>query len=661
MIRRNSVTSVSNENISDQIVISNLRTFEKELYQYFISVDLILGSGETYLIDGAIEKGRLLSKTIQKFTSYSTIFDNPQLLIQSKNDVKQVNNLLAQSRNILGDDRQSTLNNLLLQSDKTTQRLATNVTDLLNHAQVMTDQRFKLLLDKRESARHARIIGAGIFGMFLFILWIWAYKRVCDPLGKLKHAAESSLGNITSFEGINKGPKEIVDLSKSLSILTNTLSHQASHDALTDLYNRRELERNLNSYTAQSDSTGNDCNNMLCYLDLDQFKIVNDTCGHIAGDELLKNIAAIIKNGVRRSDFVSRIGGDEFCFILYDCDMDTALKISNKIRDDIENLRYMWEDKAFRISACIGLAEIDAQNCTAGEILNIADTACAVAKELGRNRVHAFNKSDTELARKRTEMSCINQIHLALEENRFVLYRQNIVPLNPQTHRTPHFEVLIRMVSNEGQLMSPYGFLPTAERYHLATKLDQWVISHTFELLMSHPEQLEHLGVCNINLSGQSFSNLNMADFIIDKLIEVNMPANKICFEITESAAVTDITNAKNFINKLKDHGCLFALDDFGSGLSSFQYLKNLPVDIIKIDGAFVKNMDADSIDRATVKSIHEIASASGKQTVAEFVENEEILKILKGIGVDYGQGYYFDEPTTIVINWDNIQDTAIG
>jgi len=454
------------------------------------------------------------------------------------------------------------------------------------------------------------------------------------------------MGNFNEFDIIESGPKEVVELSNSLAALTNTLTYQASHDSLTQLFNRREFERKLELSVLNMNESEN--KDMLCYLDLDQFKIVNDSCGHVAGDELLIIVANTINESVRASDFVARVGGDEFCILLYRCHRESAMAICNKIRDDIENIRYVWDKRVFRISASIGITEVDEEH-DAQEILNIADTACSVAKDLGRNRVHSFNATDTQLARKRSEMSCINQIHKSIEEDRFILYRQEIISLGTNDNSKEHYEVLIRMLDKDNSIISPYAFMPTAERYHLATKLDKWVVSNVFNLLASDSIGLENLGVCNINLSGQSFSNKNMADYIIDQFIETGMPPEKICFEITETAAVTDIINAKKFIDKLKEFGCLFALDDFGSGLSSFQYLKNLPVDIVKIDGAFVKNMATDQFDVAAVKSIHDIAKASGKKTVAEFVENKDIEEELERIGIDYAQGYYYGKPKPMV------------
>ncbi|MFK7814888.1 MAG: putative bifunctional diguanylate cyclase/phosphodiesterase [Gammaproteobacteria bacterium] len=643
-----SVESLSNKTVSDQFLIDEFERFQKEIIQFYISTDLVLGSGETYLINGAVNKGDLLSTSLSNFLTHQDLFKNEVLLIEAKHDINRINSLLLQSQDTPEKTRQATLDNFLIEYDNIAKQLDSSILEIGSQVKQSASNRKSALTEEKNTLKNIRVLGASGFGIILIGLWIWAYKQVCNPLHTLKKSAETSLINFNSFEGVKNGPKEVLELSDSLTALTNTLSYQASHDSLTKLNNRREFKRRLRNCIVELNRNGQ-TRDVLCYLDLDQFKIVNDSCGHVAGDGLLKLVANILKEGIRKSDFLARVGGDEFCIIFYQCDIDTALALSNKLRDDIENLRYLWEGRTFHISASIGLTEINSESATAYDALNAADTACSVAKDLGRNRVYAYTSSDTQLERKRSEMSCINQIQSALEENRFILYRQDIVSIDDKVHEMDHFEVLIRMLSESGEIISPYVFLPTAERYHLATQLDVWVVSNTFDFFMNNPIEVNNLEVCNINLSGQSFSNQNMADFIIDKLIASNIPGNKICFEITETAAVTDIKNAQKFIAKLKGHGCLFALDDFGSGLSSFQYLKDLPVDFVKIDGAFVKNMVTDEFDIATVKSINDIAKAGGKKTVAEFVETIEIVNKLKEIGIDYAQGYYFDAPKPMV------------
>jgi len=644
--KHSEVITISNEVVSDQFMIEEFDRFQNDLNQHFISVDLILGSGETYLIDGALKKSNLLSNSVSKFKEMPELFENEKVLVQSEIYIKQIDRLLRRASNFKINEREVFLTGLLSRSDEVTLQLANSTTNLKKQMIEAAEAR-KLVLDKKKKqVAQMRVLGAIIFGVILIAMWVWSYRRVCNPLSKLKLSAEESMEDSSKFESIGNGPKEVVALSNSLTALTNKLTYQATHDPLTKLHNRREFERKLSNCTTDLENETSE--DILCYLDLDQFKIVNDSCGHMAGDELLKIVANIIQDGVRASDFVARVGGDEFCILLYKCDRETALMVCNKVRDDIENIRYVWDEKVFRISASIGVTEIDKEQ-TSQEILNIADTACSAAKDLGRNRVHMFNASDSQIARKRSEMSCINQIHSALEEDRFILYKQDIVRLNSDIDSKEHYEVLIRMLGKDNSIISPFVFLAVAERYHLATQLDKWVVSNAFRILTSNPAELENLEVCNINLSGQSFSNNNMADYIIEQFIETGLPADKICFEITETAAVTDLPNAKKFISKLRDYGCLFALDDFGSGLSSFQYLKDLPVDIVKIDGSFVKNIVTDQFDLAAVSSINHIAKASGKQTVAEFVENKEIVEILEGIGVDYAQGYHFGKPIPMV------------
>lgn len=639
--------STSNQVIVDQFTLGSLKRFQHELSQYFISVDLILGSGETNLVNGALKKGQLLIDYLYEYIIDSEASINKELIEQSEKDIILINDLIKQSQKNINKNQDEYLVELLDYYDDIASRLNSNVISLIDQTNLLAIKRKAVLVSEKSQLSQVRNMGTIVFGAILLFLWVWGYRGVCDPIHKLKNSAEASMNNLNKFKGISHGPKEIIELSKSLSLLTTELSYQVSHDSLTDIPNRREFERKLNKRISDLKNEKNQGHDILCYLDLDKFKIINDACGHDAGDELLKIIAKLINNIVRKSDFIARLGSDEFCIILYKCNMDTAVDICTKVRDEIENIRYEWEERTFRTSVSIGILEINNPLLTAHDLLNITDTTCSVAKELGGNRIHIFSEIDTEFARKKMEMSFVNRIYSALEEDRFILYRQNIVPLTG-IDEGEHFEILIRLITKEGKLIGPSEFLPAVERYRLATQLDQWVVINTFKILSSDSYNLDELEICNINLSGQSFSNLHMADFIIENLIKENIPAHKICFEITETAAVTDISNAQKFITKLKSHGCLFALDDFGSGFSSFQYLKSLPVDFIKIDGAFIQNIATDNFDQTTVKSINEIAKAMGQQTVAEFVDSIEVVNMLNEIGIDYAQGYYFDKPVPL-------------
>lgn len=420
------------------------------------------------------------------------------------------------------------------------------------------------------------------------------------------------------------------------------LSYQASHDALTNLINRKEFGNRLQNAieTAHSDET----THALCYLDLDQFKIINDTCGHVAGDNLLQQLSLVMQQHVSKRDTLARLGGDEFGVLLMYCDSDWALEVVKKLHNAIENFIFQWEGKNFRVGASIGIVIINESTESTSEILKKADAACFAAKDAGRNRIHVYEENDIDIAKRRGEFQWVSRIHNALEKNLFCLNVQDITPIS--IHETgDHYEVLIRMIGDNGDLIPPGAFLPTAERYNLSPRIDRWVITSTLEWLSEHPQRLEQLALCSINLSGNSLCDDEFLNFIVNTLESTIVPPYKICFEVTETAAIANLTGAIKLIKKVKEYGCFFALDDFGSGLSSFAYLKNLPVDILKIDGLFIKDIATNSVDFAMVKSINEIGHVMGKQTVAEFVEDEEIVKKLKEIGVDFAQGYYFSKP----------------
>jgi diguanylate cyclase (GGDEF)-like protein/PAS domain S-box-containing protein len=434
------------------------------------------------------------------------------------------------------------------------------------------------------------------------------------------------------------------DITKA-KILHEQLSYQASHDTLTSLINRKEFNHRLQIAieTAHSDKT----RHALCYLDLDQFKIINDTCGHVAGDNLLKQLSQVMQNQVSKRDILARLGGDEFGLLLMYCESEWAMGVIRKLHATIENFVFQWEAKSFRVGASIGIAFINDSTEDIEEILKKADAACFAAKDAGRNRIHVYKDDDIEMARRRGEIQWVNRIHIAFEKNLFSLNVQEITPICVRDDGD-HYEVLIRMTGEKGEAIPPGAFLPAAERYNLASKIDRWVIQETFQWLLEHPDRLDQLALCSINLSGNSLCDKEFLEYVVCTLETTKIPPSKICFEITETAAIANLSAATEFITKIKAFGCLFALDDFGSGLSSFAYLKNLPVDILKIDGLFVKDIAKDSIDYAMVKSINEIGHVMGKQTVAEFVEDKEIYNKLKEIGVDYAQGYYFSKPHPI-------------
>lgn len=425
-------------------------------------------------------------------------------------------------------------------------------------------------------------------------------------------------------------------------LLSEQVAYQASHDALTGLVNRSEFDRILQ--TVVFEATNEDTEHALCYMDLDQFKIVNDTSGHMAGDELLRQLGDVLRQLIRKGDVLARLGGDEFGILMNHCSLNEAFKACEKLRDVIRDFQFAWEDRSFSIGVSIGISSINKSCGNAVDILKEADAACYAAKENGRNRVHVFRPDDEALASRQGEMQWVEKIRHGIDGNYFVLYGQLIVPISDNPEGL-HFETLVRYQDEYGNTIPPGAFLPAAERYNMASALDKWVITHLFSWLAEHESFLDKLSLCSVNLSGLSLTDESMLDFISEAFSRYLIPTEKICFEITETAAIGNLNYATKFINHLRKKGCLFSLDDFGSGLSSFAYLKNLPVDYLKIDGLFVKDILDDQVDLAMVRSINEVGHVMGKKTIAEFVENKQIFELLRELGVDYAQGYGIAKP----------------
>jgi diguanylate cyclase (GGDEF)-like protein/PAS domain S-box-containing protein len=436
---------------------------------------------------------------------------------------------------------------------------------------------------------------------------------------------ESTASPIRDGKGtVTGGVLVFHDVSESRE-LNRRLSYHASHDILTGLVNRREFENRLER--ALKSAKARETSYALCYLDLDQFKIVNDSCGHSAGDALLGQLGALLKSKIRWRDTLARLGGDEFGVLLESCSLEEAMQTAEALRMAISEYRFMWDDRSFRLGVSIGVVPISADNEDVAALLSAADSACAAAKEAGRNRIHSFQENDIDLMRRRREMQWAARINNALEEDRFELFRQTIRPLQADEDGA-HYEILLRMRDENGGIISPGLFIEAAERYGITPSIDRWVIRSAFRWLVSEAEKF--------------------LPFVVDQFQMSGLDATKICFEITETAAIASYSQANRFINALKELGCKFALDDFGTGLSSFGYLKHFPVDFLKIDGSFVKEILHDPIDREMVRSINEIGHLTGKQTIAEFAENEEIITMLRGMGIDYAQGYGVSEPKRV-------------
>ena len=447
-----------------------------------------------------------------------------------------------------------------------------------------------------------------------------------------------------------------LDITQSRQ-LEHQLFWQTKHDALTGLYNRQEFEVQVSEAIATSKESMSQY--ALCYLDLDQFKVVNDTCGHVGGDELLLQLTILTKKLIRSSDILARLGGDEFGILLKQCSLDEAEKVANTIRALIQGFRFSWEDKIFTLSVSIGLVAIDRDSHNFSSVLSAADAACYAAKEQGRNRVFVYRHDDHELTRQRGERQWVVRITRALEEDRFCLYCQKIISLQ-ENDTKEHYEILLRLLDEEGKLVPPMAFIPAAEHYDLMPTIDRWVIATFFASYSNYCQSQETVSrnyrsdvIYTINLSGASINSDLFFSFLKEQFALYPISPGTICFEITETAAISNLAKAADFIHELKQLGCLFALDDFGSGMSSLAYLKNLPVDFLKIDGSFVKNIITDPVDYATVDCFNRIGHVMNMQTIAEFVENEPIIEKLRSLGVDYAQGYGIDKPKPLSFNVD--------
>ncbi len=461
-------------------------------------------------------------------------------------------------------------------------------------------------------------------------------RRVISTSGKPVHDAS---GRFRGYRGTSR------DISDSYS-LTEELGYQASHDALTNLLNRRAFEQRLQTLLSRiKESPGE---HALCYLDLDQFKVVNDTCGHVAGDELLRRLAERLQAQVRKRDTVARLGGDEFGVLLEDCPPERAWQLVSKLHECINEFQFIWNEQSFHVGASIGLVPINSPETTLDELLAAADRACYVAKDEGRNRIHLYRSDDVAVANRHGEIKWVSRIQRALEEDRLVICLQPIRPVTPNASIGESYEVLVRLIDEKGALVRPSAFLPAAERYNLSTALDKRIFDEALRHFTADRNRLERLSTAFINLSSQTFGDRSFLDYVLERTQYYNMPREKLCFEISERTAISRLEDAKEFVDELRSTGCRFALDDFGRGACSFRHLKELRVDFVKIDGSFVKNMLNDPMDLVMVRSINEIARLSNAATIAEYVESAEILAKVAELGIDFAQGYAIGRPMPI-------------
>ena len=433
---------------------------------------------------------------------------------------------------------------------------------------------------------------------------------------------------------------------KQRRLSEDALAWQASHDALTGLPNRRAFEQRLLKATNET-RENKPAGWATLYIDLDQFKVVNDTCGHAAGDALLRQLCLPLQRLLAADDLFARLGGDEFSILLPNVDPAGALASAERLRAAVEQLDFTWNARPFAVTASIGLVHNEYRVVAPEEMMTKADMACFMAKEKGRNRVHVHRDEDKELLDRIREMDWVQRIQQALNEDRFCLYGQEIVALSECEDDGIHLEILVRMRDESGALVPPSSFIPAAERFGVMKLIDRWVVTHAFRTLVERRQFRGALPItcCAINLSGSTFGDDAFLSFLKQAFTEYNVPPQTICFEVTETAAIVNLQAARSFVRDLRELGCTFALDDFGSGMSSFNYLKELPVDYLKIDGSFVKNLLVDRPDRAMVEMISHVGHIMGKRIVAEFVESEALVEALRDIGVDYGQGFGIASP----------------
>jgi diguanylate cyclase (GGDEF)-like protein/PAS domain S-box-containing protein len=458
---------------------------------------------------------------------------------------------------------------------------------------------------------------------------------------------------IRSRDGETLGMIVVFHDVSQMRAMAQQLLWQASHDALTGLVNRREFERRLGELIETAHTQHRE--HALLFMDLDNFKTVNDTCGHAAGDELLRQLTSVMLSRMRGSDTLARLGGDEFGALLESCPPEQALRIAHALRETVREFRFVWEDKTFGLGVSIGLVPITAQAGSMSQVLSLADACCYQAKDKGRDRVQVYRPTEGEVSGKDSELQMVSQISQAFELGRFRLYRQAIVPLGAGAPQHPSYEVLVRMIDRTGNLVPATGFMPAAERYNLLTSIERWVVSSIVEYLHNQwnagaiPREPTERGWYSVNLSGTSINDKSLPDFLRNLLTRYRLPPGLLCFEITETTAISNLNTAAELMHELKEMGCRFALDDFGTGMSSFVYLKYLPVDVLKIAGTFIIDLAVDPVDYAIVDAINRISHILGIQTVAEAVEDGETLAKIKALDINYAQGYFLAQPEAIV------------
>ena len=464
--------------------------------------------------------------------------------------------------------------------------------------------------------------------------------------GEIEHSVEITASPVRGLGDSISGTVVVFHDVSELRGLTRKMSYQATHDPLTGLVNRREFERRLDE--AMDSAHAEEAVHMLFYMDLDRFKAVNDTCGHLAGDNMLREVAALIKNEVRDSDYVGRLGGDEFGSLLIGCPIEKARQIATDICNAVANYRFVWKDKIFNIGVSIGLVEISHASGTLQDVLSAADSACYMAKQQGRGKVHIYSAHDEAMARERGDIQWLRQLQTALHEDGFELAVQPIIAMTGKADSGPSVEVLIRLTDGRGHRTDSAEFLRPAERYQMMPQIDRWVVNTALGAIASGEIKLSARRSCAINLSSQTLGDETFLGFVVDSLDRTGVAPSAICFEVTEAAILSNVQHAQRFIEVLHGIGSEFSLDDFGSGLGSFSSLKHLPIDYLKIDGTYTRNLQTDLVNQEMVGAMIKLARTMQFRIVAEQVEHQEDFDWLRDNGVDFVQGYFIEAPAAL-------------
>ena len=464
--------------------------------------------------------------------------------------------------------------------------------------------------------------------------------------GDVELSIEMTASPIKGPDGSIGGVVVIMHDVTEIRGLAQQMSYQAAHDPLTGLINRREFERRVEaSLHAVRDG---DASHVLCYLDLDRFKAVNDTCGHMAGDNLLREISALIKDQVRESDFCARLGGDEFGLLLIGCPLEKARQIADDVIRAVRDYRFVWQDKIFTIGVSIGLVEIGKESGSIKDILSAADSACYVAKQRGRGQAHVYSARDEVSARQRGEIHWLGLLQSALKDDQFEIFSQPIISVSGHAIDGPSVEVLLRLQDEQGQIVMPKHFIKAAERYQLMPNVDRWMVQATLAAVGQGAIRLPEGRSCSINLSGQTLGEATFLEFVVECLDHSQVDPGQVCFEIAEAAVMSDLEHARRFVGVLHGMGCEFGLDDFGAGIGSFASLQDLSIDFLKIDGSYTRDLVPDSLNHQVVSAITRLAKTVGFKVIAEQVEEQADFDALRDIGVDFVQGYYVQRPAKL-------------